>query len=158
MEVSRVTFTRETKAMLTNPILNRTKRSRLRIQRLKEYVDSFPNGHEFRMKELIEACGYDHMQNATGWQFINTAAKNKKFKLMPTNVRGKYNVFFGVEPSRVNQVPKPDVLKIPKPTPGSTFTINKSYDDVISEVVEKARKFAWDHNSDSLREFIATLQ
>ena len=178
MRASRVVLNQEMLEALSKPGLNRTKRSKLRLQHLKEYVQSFENGHAFKLSDLIWAAGYDPVHRyGPGWAWIKHQASPKvhSFVLEKLPAGQGYNVFFdesktttGVDLFNATsseraaafrkakgldvEVSKEDHEQLHRPDP---FESPVMY--TAAEIAAGAKDFAWHNNSDSLREFVKYL-
>jgi hypothetical protein len=164
MIASKVSFSQHTKEMLNARPLSRTHKSKLRQQRIIEYIRELKYG-ECQKSDLIMAGGWDisnHQSYANGWAFIERLKKNKVIQMVDgSNPKNSYIkkwvVLADVHTVKVENgkmtVPatdgvttvKPDVIKV-KPSEAQTsqsFTLTGSSGPVAQT------------NSDSLREFIA---
>lgn len=77
MEVSKVTFTDQTKNAIHSD-LTRKQKTELRRQKVIDYIRSKPSGHMISMNDLIDAAGYSSENYKAGWQFVDTMVKAKK--------------------------------------------------------------------------------
>jgi hypothetical protein len=144
MEASKVTLNSRMIEHLNNPIMNRKKKYKLRENAIIEYINSKPNGSLISMSELISTA---HMSVQGGYTFINRMLKEKKIFREPARKRGMYT-----------WSTKKDIKIINPPAIKLTDTeIDLPYDDPKEDIFEKAKDFAWRHNSDSLRSFINEL-
>jgi translation initiation factor 2 alpha subunit (eIF-2alpha) len=148
---SKVTVSPETIAKAEKK-LTRKERATLKIDRLLDFVATKENGHPFKLKELIESMGYDPAkQYGTAWAFLKSQAKkSKRFTLEEVTGEG-WSVY--TRSAKTVTVKKPVVVT---ETPEAK---KEDFGDVIfiQQVREKAKDFAWQNNSDSLREFISSL-
>lgn len=180
MEASKVSFTRHTRELLNARPMSRTARSKLRVQRVKEYIRELPFG-ECQKADLIAAAGYDtrvQQQYANGWAFIQRLIRTKVIQATegsnPKNSYVKKWVVLGdvtvtktakqfnedgdipgIELKGVNSITVHDVNVEPEnevPTPGPVR------EPVLVDLIQSAKDFAWNTNSDSLREFVAWVQ
>ena len=185
MEVSRVSFTQQTRQAMSNPNLSRKKKLKLRQQLVFEYIRSKPAGTPLTIIELARAGGWK--PGAGGWNGINNMIKNKL--LVKSDAPGERGSIWTISadarvvnpgfakvttnPETVNEVRnesgKPECRCSVFPfTPHSHLTTDKVSENIRPDVkqpfvytkgyfTDKAKQFAWEHNSDSLREFISTL-
>lgn len=104
---------------------------------------------------MIEACGYVGNQYGTGWQWLRTASKNNKFKLVETTRRGFVEIYF--DNGKTKKIYNGGVSE-DKSHPSSSETVLITRKDFSrDEIFTLAKQFAWEHNSDSLRDFIKSL-
>lgn len=178
MQASKVTLSRETRAEIaSNPLLHSRKaKSRFRAQKIIDYINSKPSGHKFGTVELISVAGYTDDQYASGYAFVKRLQKdgilwiekNNKFKkgfVVCKNADGsKLNTVKVSEPKK-HEIPEETVEKVSdedkiveeKAKQAEMCMISERNESFRNEVKSLAKDFAWDHNSDSLREFINKL-
>lgn len=78
MIASKVTFSKETRLMLSQRPMNRTAKNKLRTQRVFEFIREQVGG-EAQIRDLIFAAGYDAddpNQYGTGWSFIKRLVRD----------------------------------------------------------------------------------
>lgn len=159
MEASKVTINQ---ALLDNK-LGKKGKVRLRTNGVKDLIRSKEAGHLFSYRDLIYAAGYREDQYGTGWAFIKRLIKNNKIKIVDEQP-GKRKQAYCV-PGDVQTRPGPYGTTIPPEEPkpqeadapkGLVGNVEVLYS--IENIVHNAKQFAWEHNSDSLREFIASMQ
>lgn len=161
MEVSKLTI-QPGNFDFYSPIMNKKKRSAIRTQRVIDYIKEKPSGFEFSNTDLMTAAGYDpRRQYQSGWTFIKGLIDKKvickhndspvnKFKA-PYSVPGESKTV-----SVITNTPKSD--EIPQ-KPDEVRELEKHVESTFTKehIVYKAKQFAWERNSDSLRDFINTL-
>lgn len=185
MIASKVSFSQDTLAQLNARPLNRAEKSRLREKRVKEYIRQLPSGTLIPVSELIAAAGYFGSEKAyrSGYQFIYglkqrgtiVSSNNGTFKqewtipedaqiineVFPTSLLKQTVKTVKVAPEEA------DLQEVLEATGSGTHTVPAGVDTPTTKaltpqgnlsVVEMARHFAWEYNSDSLREFIRHLQ
>lgn len=165
MDASKVTIGTETRlAMMNNPLLtSRKAKSKFRQQRLLDYIRSKPAGTTFGMNELIAVAGYTEKQYATGWAWVNRLArdkiiwieKNNKFKKLVTIPSDSHLLNEPEQPNASAEEPEVPQPEAEKPT-GLVGNVTVLY--TVEDIVHNAKQFAWEHNSDSLRDYVASLQ
>lgn len=162
-EVARVEIAPET--MIKNT-LSRKRKMELRQEAIVAFINSKPIGTRFRMRELIKAAGYDSdsvSQYQSGFTFVDRLTKNGTLKRekVPKSTAHHYWViqqpqpisFKGAEEvDTTSGEPQEPVVELPIMEVPSDVTIKD-----VTELVSKAKQFAWDSNSDSLREFVGWL-
>lgn len=185
MDASRVTFFRETRQKLTSPVLDKTKRRALKIERIKEFIRSKPAGTKFRMEDLMYAAGYGSENYASGYAFITGLRKNgildiektskfKKTVTIPEDVKvKKLN-----EPVEVPEAPEeapvePETLvneldsppTAPEPDWDALWAKEKRANQpeideltLIRHIEMLAKEFSWKNDSNDLREFVRSLK
>lgn len=181
MDVSRVTLTNETRlAMENNPLLKDGRaKSKFRKAKILEYIRSKPAGSHFGIGELITAGGYTSKQYGTGWAFIQRMVKDKiiwiektdKFKKLVTIPGDAKTVAEATKPKAESKKPEEknvvnDDLQKPDREHLGVYSPNKPTLKIevpkklyrVEDIRGRAKQFAWEHNSDSLRDFIATLR
>lgn len=156
MNVSKVSFSRETRALLDNPVLDRRKRLRLRRDRVTEYIKEQPAGKPIQIGEIIAVAGYDIRNRATynlGYQFIRGLIKKDVIRC--DKLKGKRTAAWSV-PGMVRHIPPKDT-KDTSPSDDQKLQDFTTKTSNINDIESRARQFAWYSNSDSLREFIRWL-
>lgn len=187
MIASKVSFSQHTKELLNARPLSRTAKSKLRRQRIVEYIRELPFG-ECQRHELITAGGWnisDQSQYSSGWSFIKGLQNKNVIRMSDgTNPRNTYvKKWEVVADTRVTKpadhtvtndhgtmtFPAADGVKTLEPTVAQRIdfkleTDATSPDIKIKEVtlpddlLELAKNFAWNTNSDSLREFVVWVK
>jgi hypothetical protein len=182
MIASKVSFSTHTKEMLNARPMSRTHRAKLRRQRIVEYIRELPFG-ECKKADLIMAGGWDmsvSSQYANGWSFIERMVKNKVIRMTEgTNLKNSYIKKWEVVAD--TRIVKPattvtnDHGKMTYPESDGEISLKKDgylpprpslqLEPVIPEeepkpinLVDAAKDFAWNTNSDSLREFVAWVK
>lgn len=168
MDVSKVTLNESMKEAMRNPGLSREKKLKLRRELIYAYIRSRPTGALIGVSELIGAAQYPIFNS--GWNQIQTMkrkglivqervpGKKKSIWTIPGDVKTTHIPGF-VKPE-TEEVKEEHEMKIPLP-PESTVSNGPGWSGnlySVSDMVHNAKQFAWEHNSDSLREFIATLR
>lgn len=153
MHASRLTITKETREKLKAK-LPRAEKLSLRLHALKDYVATYENGHGFAMKELAIAAGYPNTEKGqnSGYAFLKYQEKKGNIKLEDLGPSQGFSVTIA-ETLILKNPKKKKQEKIEGETKAEEIT------DVvfIQQVKLKAKDFAWEKNSDSLREFIGSL-
>lgn len=152
MEVSKLSFTEETRLKLQNPTLTRKRRNELRTELIIDYIRNKPQGTPISIKELCSAARYPSNKYKTGYGHIQKMIQRGLISQERTGpgrrAKGIYTVIGDAKKIVQSTTPTKPVIVKPK-------TIEPTN---TQHIVEAAKKFAWEHNSDSLRAFIATLQ
>lgn len=170
MEASKVTISPQT---LNGPIMTRKRKLKLRRSLILEYIRSKPAGTPISTSELIQAGQYKSY--GSGWQQLQTMKKKgiiiqeqipKSYKsiwIIPGDARVSKpatedwklskNPPYGI-PKEVTEKPQEfQTDAVPKGVVGTVQTLYS-----VENIVQNAKQFAWERNSDSLRDFIASLQ
>lgn len=187
MIASKVSFSTHTREMLNARPLSRTHKAKLRTQRIVEFIRELPYG-ECKKADLIMAGGWDmniSSHYANGWSFIERMVKNKIIRMTDgTAPRNSYVKKWEVLAD--THIIKPRVQTIEFPTEPADHTVTNDHgkmtwpaaDGVVSltpqlepvipqppfveeptdDLLEQAKNFAWNTNSDSLREFVAWVR
>lgn len=182
MIASKVSFSQHTKELLNARPLSRTAKSKLRRQRIVEYIRELPFG-ECQRHELITAGGWnisDQSQYSSGWSFIKGLQNKNVIRMSDgTNPRNTYVKKWEVVAD--TRVTKPadhtvtnDHGKMTYPAGDGETTLGVRTDGALpprppmpmlepvitqpDDLLEQAKNFAWNTNSDSLREFVAWLK
>lgn len=165
--------------MLNARPLSRTHKAKLRRQRIVEFIRELPYG-ECKKADLIMAGGWDmniSSHYANGWSFIERMVKNKILRMTDgSNLKNSYIKKWEVV-ADIHTI-KPRVQTIEFPTEPADHTVTNDHgkmtypatDGVVSlapqlepvilgdDLLEQAKNFAWNTNSDSLREFVAWVK
>lgn len=175
MEVSKISFSTQTKQLLDNGYMTPKRKKTMRKQRIKEFILSQPVGTKLSIVDIMTAGGYNSKQTSSGYGFVYRMLRDKQIERAykpakhnektPWTVPGTVTtiqprqslVTFKTIPKTTHEnfisgsvdmwpeIKKPIIVKEPTITSGS------------EDFKEKAILFAWQHNSDSLRDFISTL-
>jgi len=170
MIASKVSFSQHTKELLNARPLSRTAKSKLRRQRIVEYIRELPLG-ECQRHELITAGGWnisDQSQYSSGWSFIK-GLQNKNIIRMSDGTDPKNSYVKKWEVVADTRVVKPAVSHtvtndhgtMTFPATDGVVSLAPQLEPVIDtpdDLLEQAKNFAWNTNSDSLREFIAWVK
>lgn len=152
--------------------MTRKRKLKLRRQLILDYIRSKPAGTPISTSELIKAGQYK--SHGSGWQQLQTMKKKgiliqeqipKSYKSIWTipadahTIKPKDYILsderpYGVD-SAVDSAQKPVEQTEPLPK-GVVGTVQTLY--TVENIVQNAKQFAWERNSDSLRDFIASLQ
>lgn len=163
MQASKVKFSQETKAALNARPLSKAAKAKLRRERVKDYIRSQPAGAIIKQTELAAAAGYDQSQGH-GWAFVNRMIKNGH--ITKDTSEGAHRPSWTVKGDArvVRQKAEVKVPDQPMPTPEPTqhFRFEATSTSEFAEAAngwtkQLAKEFAWQYNSDSLREFIKWL-
>lgn len=171
MDASRISFSNHTREMLANPILDKKKKSQLRENRVKDYIRSRPHGAA-KLYDLIAAAGYRvdvPGQYASGWAFVNRMVRDGVIRKQDLEDEPRSYLKQWVIPEDAKIIKPANVPeegnKTENPVDESPdrgqalFTVATSIAQFSHEdLLTKAKKFAWERNSDSLREFMTWLQ
>ena len=169
MIASKVSFSAHTREMLNARPLSRTHKSRLRQQRIVEYIRELPLG-ECKKSDLIAAAGWDMSvlnQYANGWQLIESMRKKNVIRMTdgsdPKNSYiKKWEVVADIHVTKPAVEPRKsfeEVTGVPiAPTLPQLEPVIETPITVPDDLLEQAKNFAWNTNSDSLREFLAWLK
>jgi hypothetical protein len=128
---------------------------RLRQNAVKDYIHSKEAGHLFSWADLIYSAGYNKREYGSGWSFVKRMVQNDVIRIVDEKPgRGKQE-FIVVGDDKVIIDKKPTVTE--EPFDRGPIVLKET---LASEeyIIDLAKKFAWEHNSDSLRGFIATLK
>lgn len=166
MEVSKLSFTQHTRDLLNARPLSRTAKGKLRKQRIIEYIRELPFG-ECQKADLITAGGWDisnQPQYSSGWTFLKGLEKKKVIKMSDGTNPKNFNVkkwevvadIKTIKPRSTFQeiLDKPMFPDVPKLEP----VIMPEKEVPSGDLLEQAKNFAWNTNSDSLREFVAWIK
>jgi hypothetical protein len=168
MIASKVSFSQHTKELLNARPLSRTAKNKLRRQRVIEYIREIPFG-ECRRADLITAGGWDisnESQYSSGWSFIKNLQKKNIIRMSDgTNPKNSYikkwevvgdtritkpateqRIDFELKTDATSPDIKIEAVTLPEPA------------TMPDDLLEQAKNFAWNTNSDSLREFIAWVK
>lgn len=140
MEVSQATISAKT---LDLNRLNKTKKTNLRRKLVIEYIQSKPSGEIIRMAEIQKAG-----------QFSTTPNTNAFIKRMLRD--GIITRYKGDKP-RTYYYAVTGAVRIKKPANVAEEPQAASKPATVSNnhlLTDYAKQFAWEHNSDSLREFV----
>lgn len=177
MIASKVSFSQHTKEMLNARPLSQKHKIKLRKQRILEFIRELPHG-ECQKADLIAAAGWDisvSNQYANGWAFVDRMKKNKVIQMSDgSNPRNSYIKKWEVvadihvtKPADIPRVEPPKKLPlaggigVSTPSVGTPLPILERVvvaDEPSGDLLEQAKNFAWNTNSDSLREFVAWLK
>jgi hypothetical protein len=157
MVASKVTISQETRAKLDNPILTKAKKSKLREELIKDYIQARRGGIATK-QQLIAAAGFDPNARsnsyASGIAFLRRMMKHDIISHDNTNKFKK--VWTVKEASKVSPTPAQVAESIVKPP---VVVELKEFEKVNSvQLVDMAKEFAWKQNSDSLRDFIQYVE
>lgn len=170
MNAGKVTLSPEMLEHLSNPMLSNKKKRQLRINRVVDYVSQL-NGRPAPIINLIYAAGYDAKIEArykSGWGFIRRMVSAKQITLR----KDGGDMYWGLgdnNSTELVELPAQETVQAapaePIETPkdarvvtGSTATGPNPFYDLRQSIYVEAKEFAWEHNSDSLREFISWLR
>jgi DNA-binding transcriptional regulator GbsR (MarR family) len=151
MEVSKLTVSTET---LANNTLTHSKKRKLREEAIMALIESKPNGKGITLAEFGHVA---HLNGSSSvWQFLNRMVKSGM--ITKESIPGSRKCYYTT--TRTVNTVKPKVEKISElelaPSPENVFTEKAEMN--VKLFIKKAKVFAWEHNSDSLRDFISTLQ
>lgn len=158
MIASKVIITAETRARLDNPILTPAKRRSLREEMIKERIRSATGGAATK-QELIAAAGLNpdarSTEYAKGIATINSMVKRGIISHDDSNrFRKIWTVMEDVH-TRPLVTPTPEELASELVIPKELKVELKEFEALTSvQLVDMAKEFAWQRNSDSLREFV----
>lgn len=174
MQASKVSFSQQTKAALNARPMSKAAKAKLRRERVKDYIRSQPVGTIIKQTDLATVAGYDQSQGH-GWAFIARMVKTGHITKDTSEgshkpswtVRGDAKV---VKPKKgvvgklegVTVMPEVQIPELPYPAdmPRFHFETDKleDFNDMADgRTKQLAKEFAWQYNSDSLREFIKWL-
>lgn len=159
MIASKLVISPETREKLNNPVLSPMKKRQLREQFIIESIRKAVGGTRTK-QELIVAAGFSHDATtnsyAAGHTLINSMIKRGLITHNDTkSFKKNWTVLADV---KVTPSPK-TVAKEVVGTPQSTQVELKEKAPVSAvELVQLAKDFAWENNTDSLRDFIAYAQ
>jgi len=173
MIASKLTFNSEMLEALSSPMLTPKKKRDLRKRRVIDYIKAH-EGEDIHIATLIREAGYnpryiegdDSYKN--GWALIENMVKSKLIYREKGKVRGfaRYRATRWARPllPTTSTIASGTAKNIPHDKPagikGLVMEIPVDYERNIPKYeifIDKAKKFAWDNNSDSLRDFIKTL-
>lgn len=177
MHASRVIFSQKTQELLRSPIMNSSRKVKLRRQRVIEFIHQLPNG-EATMADLIAAAGYDVKrskgQYTTGWSFVNRLIQ--KNVITPTELEGKVNgrvkqwaVNADVKTTKPAEEPQKEEVAVEEEDeaepeverPSFEFNTTSTSDfnaAATGWMVQHAKEYAWRNDSNSLRHFVAWME
>lgn len=162
MDATRVTISKET--MEANKLNRHSKHARLlKEESVKALVRNTPAGEGLTLRHLMAAAGYNPKTDyQAGMQFVYGCVKRGVIKRSdPSEITFKKTYFVPedaktsrpAETFTLKSTDEPKVEEKPKGLIGNVEVLYK-----VEDIVHNAKQFAWEHNSDSLREFIASLQ
>jgi hypothetical protein len=164
MIASKVSFSAHTKEMLNARPLSRTARAKLRRQRIVEYIRELPFG-ECKKADLITAGGWDmsiSSHYANGWSFIERMVKNNIIRMTEgSNPKNSYIKKWEVVADTHIIKPRVETVQFrsePAPVAEETPVVEPADEPSTFSLLEEAKNFAWNTNSDSLREFVAWVK
>lgn len=175
MEVSKISFSAQTKQLLDGGYMTPKRKKAMRKQRIKEFILSQPVGTKLSIVDIMTAGGYNSKQTSSGYGFVYRMLRDKQveraYKPAKHNEKTPWTV-----PGTVTTIQPRQSLVTFKNIPKTTHEnfISGSVDmwpEIKKPIIvkepttisgsedfkEKAILFAWQHNSDSLRDFISTL-
>lgn len=179
MQASKVSLNAEMLEAMASPLLSEKKKKQLRKSRIITYIKSKPPGTPIAIDQLIYEAGYSRVFSThsvsykKGWGLVQQMVANKEIirEKIPGK-RGQALYFIPGDAQLVRTVPKyeppkpkaliklgqPNTLDLPPKLKDKLLQPRpEEINDPYQEFILKAKKFAWDNNSDSLRAFIATL-
>lgn len=163
MIASKLVITSETRAKLNNPVLTPAKKLELREQLIVEYIRK--NLRPITKQELIVAGGYN--ASATSQSYAN--GLNLITRMIKRNVishnntkefRKLWTVTEDVKVRPIAQKITELPAMIPKDSKLSQYqlTLEPVQELKKESLIDMAKQWAWENNSDSLRDFIAFAQ
>lgn len=164
MIASKLTFNSEMLEALNSPVMTPKKKAELRRKRVLDYVKKH-EGEEIHIAVLIREAGYNPIflegddSYKRGWALIDNMVRKQDILKEKGTTRGKAKYFIYHKAA-----PKIAKTKLPEISLETAKNIVEKPVDYERNVpryevfIDRAKKFAWDHNSDSLRDFIKTLQ
>lgn len=154
MEVSKVTLTDQTRARLQNPTLGRLRRQELRRELVMEYIKTKPNGSIFTTGEINKVAFPEGHLRSNVLKFIKAMKRDHLIDIEAIPNTYKYILI----PTDATTVKKPEQKLEPvwKAAPESEQPTTQASDAPMT-LSDYARDFAWEKNSDSLREFITFM-
>ncbi len=159
MNVTKLTISQETREKLNNPVLTPMKKRELREEMIKDSIRSAVGGVRTK-QELVAAAGYNpdakSSNYASGIGHIGSMVKRGIISHNNTNAfRKTWVVCEDVKTKAVENKSQMPVPIIPK----DIMVIREEPTDVDRvKLIDMAKQWAWDNNSDSLRDFIAHAQ
>ena len=114
--------------------LTRAKRKLLREKLVKEYIRSRPYGVAIQLKEFQKLLRY----GSTGEARVLLREMLESGQILREEIPGKRSFSYTVA--------------------GVTVVTKPKDKDVISQVIDQAKNYAWEENSDSLRGFIEYIR
>lgn len=152
MEVSKISFTEETRQKLQSPMLDRKKRQELRRRLALELIKSKPNGSEFSTREFTRACFKEGSATTNTLRFVKQMERDGLIAIEAIPNSYKYIVMSRDATTIVApKVPKVKPLWKDGEKPATEVVAPAA---VFDDIVELAKQFAWEENSNDLREFI----
>lgn len=162
MNASKVIITQETRARLNNEALSPAKKRQLREQMIIESIRKAVGGTRTK-QELIAAAGYSPDAKSNSYAMGHT--------LVNSMIRRGLITHNNTRAFRKNWTVLSEVTVTPQPKAVAEAIVEKKKEAVELVVEEKpkvivnkgtllnlAKQFAWEKNSDSLREFIDYAQ
>lgn len=144
MEASKVSLSADT---LQSSSLKHGDKMRLRLQALTDYIQSRPYMAKITYRDLMHVLQVNYQADAR--KVVLRAEKEGLITRHELGIRKFAYTVNGVVTTKKLDAPKPKKDKSVTGTPPREPSGN---------IEELARNFAWDQNSDSLREFIKWLQ
>jgi hypothetical protein len=130
---------------MARPGISRTKRQKLREENIKAYIKSKSPNHLFTIADIIYAAGYTHERYQTGYSYINRLIKQGKITKLSKARLSKFTVGGSIVNKEVQE-------------PSVVLDKDLREHEFVLKVEAKAKQFAWNNDSDSLREFIRSLK
>lgn len=174
MEVSRVSITQETRDKLARAMSPRH-RLKIREQLMKDHIAAQVAGKKIRPFDLIRAAGFDTKDKneyAKGWYMVKRLVARKE--IMQQSFPHSTLHIYSLPAKKVSTKP---VEKAEEPvkednhvdSEGRKMKMEPVFDMHLTEiaqleevsagwVIQQAKEFAWQYDSDSLREFIKLLE
>ena len=159
MNVSKLTITQETREKLNNPALSPIRKRELREQMIIESIRKAVGGTRTK-QELIAAAGFSPIgtsnEYANGLALITSMVKRGLITHNDTSSFKKNWTVLADVKTRPIIKPKPEVIakEVVQPEPELVVEERPKVQVNKGTLLNLAKEFAWEKNSDSLREFI----
>lgn len=175
MEISKISFSTQTKQLLNNGYMTPKRKKAIRKQRIKEFILSQPVGTKLSIVDIMTAGGYNSKQTSSGYGFVYRMLRDKQIERAYKPAKHNEKTPWTVPETVTTIQPRQSTVTfatIPKVTHENFVSssidmwpelkkpviVKEPIETLSSEdFKEKAILFAWQHNSDSLRDFISTL-
>lgn len=145
MQASRVTIDEKTYDL---NVMTRKKKTALRRRLIVEYIESKPAGAIIKMQEFQKLCHFSTYANTH--TFIKRMIRDDVIRQVPAEGYKSRFTYVIVDRPEPKPQPKPAVHVAPS---APIADIN-----LYANIERLAKEFAWEQNSDSVREFVPYLK
>lgn len=155
MEASKVTIDPNT---MRSAVMSNKRKRELRTELVKAYIRSVPSGSPITIKELGLAAQFTDKQAASANQFVTRLVLNGVLQRerIPHKNASYWTIPGDAETVDEDHTWNPPARAVAEAALPVETDFDQSHNPTMVE--ERAKQFAWDKDSDSLREFVAWLQ